>query len=128
VTTAAAAEAAPSRRETPDKEPKPAAARAALATAGIDAADLAALLRAVAARGWSWRLGGGGRQTTGRCWAAIVVPWLDRDQPWADCRGNGLAEALAGALSLALATPPPDETAASAESPAGDAIPVEVAH
>jgi hypothetical protein len=121
-------ETAPSRRLTPDKWPKPAAARATLAAAGIDATDLAQLLRAVAAHGWVWRIGGGGRHSVGRCWAAVVVPWLDRDQPWSDCWGNGLTEALAGALALAIANPPPDESAADAAIFAADEMTTEVAH
>ena len=121
-------ETAPSRRLTPDKWPKPAAARATLAAAGIDPGSLADLLRAVAAHGWVWRLGGGGRHTSGRCWAAVVVPWLDRDQPWSDCWGNGLIEALAGALALALANPPPDEATADTTFLTSDAVPTQMAH
>ena len=97
---------APARRLRPDAWPTPAEVRAYLLDRGIDPDDLFALMAEVCARGWVFRLGGGVQGGRVRCSAAVVVPGLDL-WAWATCHGGGPAEALAGVLALALASPPP---------------------
>ena len=89
----------------PDERPKPAAVRAFLIERGIDPDDPFALMAAVVARGWVFRLGGvQGRRA--HCFAEVAVPGLDIGA-WATCHAESPAQALAGALVLALASPPP---------------------
>ncbi len=94
---------APSRSVRPGNAPNPTAARALLASEGIDATSLDDLGRFIAEQGWIWRLAGG--RTYPRCWAATVAPWISRD-PWAESWGDSPAEALSIAVALTIQTPP----------------------
>ena len=69
-----------------------------------DPDGLFALMAAVAARGWAFRLAAGANYP--RSWAEIVVPGLDVSS-WANMAADSPELALGGALALALDTPPP---------------------
>lgn len=106
---------APSRHVKPSDRPRRAAIRLFLLGHAIDADDFVALTREVGLRRWLWRVQGGlGRDR--RVSAKIIVPWLDI-WCWAHCSGADPAEALAGALALAIASPPGPEPADEAEWP-----------
>lgn len=79
---------------------------ALLASTGIAAGDLPAIIAAIARRGWSWRITGGAGTDPRLCSAAIIVPWRD-STPWTEGTGDTPAVALGEALARAIANPPP---------------------